>query len=77
MIKFNFYCFCLLFFVICYLQEAEAKKLKEEKEKRELEEYLKMKEAFEIEEEGLERDLEEEEESQHLLEEFINYIKVS
>jgi len=46
--------------------------LQEEKEKREYEEYLKLKEAFSVEEEGCD---EEEDEEQNKLALFINYIK--
>lgn len=53
-------------------EEAE-KKAREEKEKREYEEYLKMKEAFSVEEEGYEEENKKDEEN--LLEEFIEYIK--
>ncbi|XP_018327876.1 DDRGK domain-containing protein 1 [Agrilus planipennis] len=53
-------------------EEAERKE-KEEKERREYEEYLKMKEAFSIEEEGYEEG--DEEGHQNLLQEFVNYIK--
>lgn len=53
-------------------EEAE-KKAREEKEKREHEEYLKVVEAFSIEEEGFEEENKEDEEN--LLQEFINYIK--
>lgn len=52
-------------------EEAE-RKAREEKEKREYEEYLKMKEAFSIEEEGYEEESKNEE---NLLQEFIEYIK--
>jgi len=39
--------------VVCgHWQEAEEKRLKEEQEQREHEEYLKMKEAFTVDEEG-------------------------
>lgn len=51
-------------------EEAE-KKAREEKERREHEEYLKMKEAFSVEEEGYD----EEPESDNLLQEFVKYIK--
>ncbi|XP_063695802.1 DDRGK domain-containing protein 1 [Culicoides brevitarsis] len=51
-------------------EEAE-RKAREEKERREHEEYLKMKEAFSVEEEGYD----EEEESDNLLQEFVKYIK--
>ncbi|XP_012226474.2 DDRGK domain-containing protein 1 [Linepithema humile] len=53
-------------------EEAE-KKVREEKEKREYEEYLKMKEAFNIEEEGYEQENKEYEED--LLQKFLAYIK--
>lgn len=53
-------------------EEAE-KKAREEKEKREYEEYLKMKEAFSIEEEGYDQENKEGEED--LLQEFLKYIK--
>lgn len=54
------------------IEEAE-KKTREEKEKKEYEEYLKMKEAFNIEEEGYEQENKEGEEN--LLQEFLTYIK--
>ncbi|XP_071866196.1 DDRGK domain containing 1 isoform X2 [Bombus fervidus] len=54
-------------------EEAE-KKAREEKEKKEYEEYLKMKQAFSIEEEGYNNQYDEEDE-QNLLEEFVLYIK--
>lgn len=53
-------------------EEAE-RKAKEEQERREHEEYLKLKEAFAVEEEGY--DVDESLESENLLQEFINYIK--
>lgn len=55
-------------------EEAE-KKAREEKEKREYEEYLKMKEAFSVEEEGYEQESREYEEN--LLQEFLAYIKLN
>ncbi|XP_039397431.1 DDRGK domain-containing protein 1 [Mauremys reevesii] len=55
-------------------QEEEQKKAKEEKEQREHEEYLKLKESFVVEEEGVEEAMTEEE-SHSFLTEFINYIK--
>ncbi|KAM7169007.1 DDRGK domain-containing protein 1 isoform 1-T1 [Macrochelys suwanniensis] len=55
-------------------QEEEQKKAKEEKEQREHEEYLKLKEGFVVEEEGVEETMTEEE-SHSFLTEFINYIK--
>ncbi|XP_048392943.1 DDRGK domain-containing protein 1-like isoform X1 [Stegostoma tigrinum] len=55
-------------------KEEELKKAWEEKQRREHEEYLKLKEAFTVEEEGIEVEPDEEE-SQNLLQEFINYIK--
>uniref|UniRef100_A0A336MQ86 DDRGK domain-containing protein 1 n=1 Tax=Culicoides sonorensis TaxID=179676 RepID=A0A336MQ86_CULSO len=51
-------------------EEAE-RKAREERERREHEEYLKMKEAFSVEEEGFD----EEPESDNLLQEFVKYIK--
>ncbi|PSN44797.1 DDRGK domain-containing protein 1 [Blattella germanica] len=52
----------------------EEKKAKEEKERQEHEEYLQMKAAFSVEEEGYEEGGGEEEQN-NLLQEFINYIK--
>jgi len=54
--------------------EEEARKLKEEEERREEEEYLKLKEAFSVEEEG-EAGVATEEEEQGLLIQFINHIQ--
>ncbi|KOC62654.1 DDRGK domain-containing protein 1 [Habropoda laboriosa] len=54
-------------------QEEAEKKAREEKERREHEEYLKMKEAFSVEEEGY--DQEEKENEENLLESFLQYIK--
>ncbi|XP_028390879.1 DDRGK domain-containing protein 1-like [Dendronephthya gigantea] len=55
-------------------EEEEEKKRKEEQERLEHEEYLKLKESFSVEGEGSgEKELEEE--SQSLLQEFIDYIK--
>jgi len=51
-------------------QEELERKAKEEKERREQEEYLKMKAAFDVEEEGFDQ----EEDSAGRLNEFINYI---
>lgn len=53
-------------------EEEERKKLQEEKEKKEHEEYLKMKQAFMVEEEGYEQDIDE---SELGLQKFIAYIK--
>jgi len=53
-------------------EEAE-KKAREEKEKRDREEYLKMREAFSVEEEGY--DQENKENEGDLLQEFLKYIK--
>jgi len=53
-------------------QEEEEKRLQEEKEKREYEEYLKLKEAFTVEEEGCD---EEEDSEENKLAMFINHIK--
>lgn len=52
---------------------AEEQRLKEEREQREHEEYLKMKEAFSVDEEGT--DAMEEQDSQSLLQEFISHIE--
>lgn len=55
-------------------KQEEAERLARElKEKQEHEEYLKMKAAFSVEEEGYEDN--EDEESDNLLQDFINYIK--
>ncbi|XP_071569371.1 DDRGK domain-containing protein 1 [Temnothorax nylanderi] len=55
-------------------EEAE-RKAREEKEKQEYEEYLKMKEAFSVEEEGYQQENGEYEEN--LLQEFLTYIKLN
>ncbi|XP_066488330.1 DDRGK domain-containing protein 1 [Tiliqua scincoides] len=55
-------------------QEEEKKKAKEEEEQRELEEYLKLKESFVVEEEGLDEAMTEEE-SRSFLTELLDYIK--
>ncbi|XP_078079984.1 DDRGK domain-containing protein 1 isoform X2 [Mustelus asterias] len=55
-------------------KEEELKKAWEEKQRREHEEYLKLKEAFTVEEEGIEVEPDEDE-AQDLLKEFIDYIK--
>lgn len=54
-------------------REEEERKAKEEKERKEYEEYLKMKEAFSVEEEGYEEG--EQGDEQNLLQEFVTYIK--
>lgn len=54
-------------------REEEERKAKEEKEKKEYEEYLKMKEAFTVEEEGFDENAEGVS-SENLLQEFIDYI---
>ncbi|CAD5123856.1 DgyrCDS12162 [Dimorphilus gyrociliatus] len=54
-------------------REEDEKRLKEEQERREHEEYLKLKEAFSIDEEG--EDAQEETNSESLLQEFIDYIQ--
>lgn len=54
-------------------QEEEDRKAKEEIAKREHEEYLKMKESFQVEEEGFEEG--DATNEQNLLQEFVNYIK--
>jgi len=55
------------------LIELEQKKIREEREREEYEEYLKMKEAFTIEEVGC--DAGEEGDEENMLAKFINYIK--
>ena len=55
-------------------QEAERKE-REERERRENEEYLKLKESFAVEDEGFEG--REEDNDRNLLQDFVNYIKVS
>ncbi|XP_075420032.1 DDRGK domain-containing protein 1 [Tenrec ecaudatus] len=57
-------------------QEEEARKAREEQAQREHEEYLKLKEAFVVEEEGVGETMTEEE-SHSFLAEFISYIKKS
>ena len=54
-------------------QEEAERKAREEKERKEYEEYLKMKEAFSVEEEGYDQENNENEEN--LLQGFIQYIK--
>ncbi|KAF3424135.1 hypothetical protein E2986_00578 [Frieseomelitta varia] len=54
-------------------QEEAERKAREEKERKEYEEYLKMKQAFSVEEEGY--DQEDNEDEENLLQEFIQYIK--
>ncbi|XP_030767608.1 DDRGK domain-containing protein 1 [Sitophilus oryzae] len=54
-------------------REEDERKAKEQKEKEEYEEYLKMKEAFSVEEEGFDEG--EQADEQNLLQEFVNYIK--
>uniref|UniRef100_A0A8C5INZ3 DDRGK domain-containing protein 1 n=1 Tax=Junco hyemalis TaxID=40217 RepID=A0A8C5INZ3_JUNHY len=55
-------------------QEEEKRKAKEEEEKREYEEYLKLKESFVVEEEGVEESMTEEQ-SRSFLMEFLEYVK--
>lgn len=57
-------------------REEEERLVKEEEERREHEEYLKLKEAFSVEEEG-QGEVLSETESQNLLLEFVEYIKKS
>lgn len=54
-------------------KEEEEKRAQEEKERREYEDYLKMKEAFSVEEEGYEEG--DAGDEQNLLQEFVGYIK--
>lgn len=54
-------------------QEEAERKAREEKERKEYEEYLKLKEAFSVEEEGY--DQEDKEDEENLLQEFLQYIK--
>lgn len=54
-------------------REEEEQRIREEKERKEHEEYLKLKEAFAVEEEGFDEDPEEDQENK--LEVFIQYIK--
>lgn len=56
-------------------QEEEERKAREEQEKKEHEEYLKMKAAFSVEEEGFEEG--EGDNETNLLQEFVKHIKVS
>ena len=55
------------------LREEEERQKREEKERKEHEEYLKLKEAFSVEDEGC--DAAEEEDEENMLLNFINYIK--
>ncbi|EHB04295.1 DDRGK domain-containing protein 1 [Heterocephalus glaber] len=57
-------------------KEEEERKAREEQARREHEEYLKLKEAFVVEEEGVSESMTEEQ-SHNFLTEFINYIKQS
>ncbi|XP_068130694.1 DDRGK domain-containing protein 1 [Hyperolius riggenbachi] len=57
-------------------QEEEERKAKEEQEKRDYEEYLKLKESFVVEEEGVAETMDEDQ-ARSFLSEFINYIKTS
>ncbi|KAG5835034.1 DDRGK domain-containing protein 1 [Anguilla rostrata] len=57
-------------------QEEEEQRVKEEQEKKEEEEYLRLKESFVIEEQGVTEELTEQE-SHSLLQEFIQYVKDS
>nr|XP_012146777.1 PREDICTED: uncharacterized protein LOC100880615 isoform X1 [Megachile rotundata]XP_012146778.1 PREDICTED: uncharacterized protein LOC100880615 isoform X1 [Megachile rotundata] len=54
-------------------QEEAERKAREEKERREYEEYIKMKEAFSVEEEGYEQ--EDRDEEENLLQAFVQYIQ--
>ncbi|XP_069832420.1 DDRGK domain-containing protein 1 [Dendropsophus ebraccatus] len=55
-------------------EEEEKRKAKEEQEKRDYEEYLKLKESFTVDEEGVAETMDEEQ-TRSFLTEFINYIK--
>ena len=55
------------------MREEEERQKREEKERKEHEEYLKLKEAFSVEDEGC--DAAEEEDEENMLLNFINYIK--
>uniref|UniRef100_A0A3B3Q3L4 DDRGK domain-containing protein 1 n=1 Tax=Paramormyrops kingsleyae TaxID=1676925 RepID=A0A3B3Q3L4_9TELE len=57
-------------------QEEELRRAKEQQERKEEEEYLRLKESFVIEEQGIVEELSEQE-SRNLLQEFIQYIKDS
>jgi DDRGK domain-containing protein 1 len=57
-------------------QEEEEKRKREEQERREYEEYLKLKETFQIEEEGYD-EANDNLNSQNLLQQFVSYIKQS
>ncbi|KAJ8260772.1 hypothetical protein COCON_G00164950 [Conger conger] len=57
-------------------QEEDEQRAREEQEKKEEEEYLRLKESFIIEEQGVTEELTEQE-SQNLLQEFIQYVKDS
>ncbi|XP_026545613.1 DDRGK domain-containing protein 1 isoform X1 [Notechis scutatus] len=57
-------------------KEEELKKAKEEEERREYEEYLKLKQGFVVEEEGMDEAMTEEQ-SRSFVTELLNYIKVS
>ena len=54
-------------------QEEEEQRIREEKERKEYEEYLKLKEAFTLDEEGFDEEADVDEENK--LEIFIQYIK--
>ncbi len=59
-------------------RQKEAERLaREEKERREHEEYLKMKEAFQVEEEGFDEDGDAGDDQENKLKQFVDYIKAS
>ena len=58
------------------LRAAEESRRKEERERKEYEEYLKLKAAFEVEEEGFDENGENEGGGGNKLKQFIDYIKV-
>lgn len=57
-------------------REEEEKRIREEREKQELEEYMKLKQAFSVEEEGYD-EIVDEEDAKNLLQRFITHIQVS
>jgi len=58
-------------------EAADAELAKQEKEKRDLEEYLLLKESFVVEEEGVEHVIDDGDAAQNLLQEFLDHIKAT